>query len=220
MAEYMLVDRPEHLIPLGNLDQVSAVPLTDAGLTPYHAIKIARPDLGANTVAVVLGAGGLGHVAIQILKAITPSTVVALDVTEDRLELARSVGADYAFLSDADAVSKVRALTGGLGAQAIFDFAGVQATADLGQQLTRTRGHWIIVGIAGGVARAGFGQTAHETWITSPYWGTRSEMLDVVGLAEQGKVAVHTTAYPIDQATQVYEAFFQNKIVGRAVIVP
>lgn len=83
MAELMLVPSPRHLVPLGGLDPVSNVSLTDAGLTPYHAIKGSLRSLGAGSTAVVIGAGGLGHVAIQILRAITPATVIALDIADE-----------------------------------------------------------------------------------------------------------------------------------------
>lgn len=92
MAELMLVDNARHLVPLGDLDPVVNVPVTDAGLTPYHAIKNSLPKLGAGSTAVVIGTGGLGHVAIQILRAITGATVVALDIDEEKLALAREGG--------------------------------------------------------------------------------------------------------------------------------
>ncbi len=93
MAEYLLVDSPRHLVPLGDLDPVASVPLTDAGLTPYHAIKPSLPKLLPGTAAVVIGAGGLGHMAIQMLRALTPATVIALDIGEDKLAFAREMGA-------------------------------------------------------------------------------------------------------------------------------
>ncbi|NDZ88825.1 alcohol dehydrogenase catalytic domain-containing protein, partial [Streptomyces sp. SID10115] len=122
IAEYMIVDDPRHLVPLDGLDPVTAVPLTDAGLTPYHAVKTSLPKLTPGSTAVVIGTGGLGHVAIQLLRALTPARVIALDVTEEKLTLAREVGAHETVLSDAAAAGRVRELTGGLGAQAVFDF--------------------------------------------------------------------------------------------------
>ncbi|NKF31829.1 zinc-binding dehydrogenase, partial [Pseudomonas sp. BGM005] len=124
MAEYMIVDDARHLVPLGDLDPVQNVSLTDAGLTPYHAIKRSLPKLGAGTFAVVIGTGGLGHVGIQILKAISGATVIALDVNDTKLALAPEVGADHVLISDASAADKIREITGGLGANAVFDFVG------------------------------------------------------------------------------------------------
>lgn len=115
MAEYMIVDDPRHLVPLGGLDPVQAVPLTDAGLTPYHAVKRSLPKLVPGATAVVIGTGGLGHVAIQLLRAMTAVRVIALDVTEDKLALARAVGAHETVLSDKAAAARIRELTGGSG---------------------------------------------------------------------------------------------------------
>ena len=100
LAEYLIVDDARHLVPLGDLDPVASVSLTDAGLTPYHAIVSSLDALPAGSTAVVIGAGGLGHVGIQILRAITGATVIALDVNEEKLKLAREVGAHHALHSD------------------------------------------------------------------------------------------------------------------------
>lgn len=219
-AEYMLVDRARYLVPIGDLDPVQAAPLTDAALTPYHAVQHSLPKLRAHSTAVVFGVGGLGHVAIQLLRHLTPSTIIALDVSEEHLELARQVGADYAFASDQDAVAKVKDLTGGLGAEVVFDFVGVQASADLGAQMTRVRGDWNIVGIGGGVAKVGFGLLPYECQVFSPYWGTRADLYDVVALAQRGILDIHTETYPLDDALTAYQRLHDGKVVGRAVLVP
>lgn len=113
MAEYMIVDSARHLVPLGDLDPVQNVSLTDAGLTPYHAIMESLGKLVPGSLAAVIGAGGLGHVGIQILSAITSATVVALDRKDEKLGLAKQVAAHHAFLSDASVAEQVRELTGG-----------------------------------------------------------------------------------------------------------
>lgn len=99
----MIVDDPRHLVRLGGLDPVRAVPLTDAGLTPYHAIKRSLAELVPGATAVVIGTGGLGHVAIQLLRAMTAVRVIALDVSEEKLALARTVGAHETVRAVADA---------------------------------------------------------------------------------------------------------------------
>ncbi|MDR1266708.1 MAG: NAD(P)-dependent alcohol dehydrogenase [Propionibacteriaceae bacterium] len=219
-AEYMLVDRARYCIPIGDLDPVQAVPLTDAALTPYHAIQHSRGKLTANSLAVVLGVGGLGHVAIQILKHLTPATVVAVDVSADHLKLARTVGADYTFVSNADAVKAVKDLTSGRGAEAVFDFVGIQATIDLGAQMTKVRGDWNIVGIGGGLAKVGFGAVPYECQVSSPYWGTRGDLYDVVALAQQGFLKIHTERYNLDDGVEAYHRLHQGQVIGRAVLVP
>ncbi|MEV7973367.1 NAD(P)-dependent alcohol dehydrogenase [Cellulomonas sp. NPDC089187] len=220
MAEYMLVDDARHLVPLGDLDPVASVSLTDAGLTPYHAIKTSLPKLGAGSTAVVIGTGGLGHVGIQVLKAITGATVVALDVNEEKLALAREVGADHAFLSNDDAVASVKELTGGLGANAVFDFVDAQPTVDLGAKMLATEADWSIVGIGRGVASYPAMGLPFDVAVRRPYWGTRAELIEVLDLARAGKVSVEYETFSLDEGPLVYERMHAGTIRGRGVVVP
>ena len=220
MAEYMIVDDVRHLIPIGDLDPVKNVSLTDAGLTPYHAIKRSLPKLGAGTYAVVIGSGGLGHVGIQILKALSGATVVVLDVSEEKLELARHVGADVTLISDADAAAAIRERTGGLGANAVFDFVGADPTIATAVAVAGIDADVTIVGIGGGTAEIGFGSIAYDAAVRVPYWGSRSELIEVLDLARAGKVDVETQTYTLDDGPQAYADLAASTIRGRAVIVP
>ncbi|WP_150306852.1 NAD(P)-dependent alcohol dehydrogenase [Planctomonas psychrotolerans] len=220
MAEYMLIDDPRHLVPLGDLDPVQNVSLTDAGLTPYHAIKLSLAKLGAGTTAVVIGTGGLGHVGIQILRALSGATVIALDVNEEKLELARHVGAHTAILSNEAAVDTVRELTGGRGANAVFDFVGAQPTVDLAGKMVATEGDVSIVGIGGGTLPVGFGVIAYDAAVRTPYWGSRGELIEVLDLARSGHLSVEVETFSLDEAPRAYERLHEGSIRGRAVIVP
>ncbi|MET8825708.1 NAD(P)-dependent alcohol dehydrogenase [Streptomyces sp. NPDC004610] len=220
MAEYLLVDDARHLVPLDGLDPVAAVPLTDAGLTPYHAIKRSLPKLTAGSTAVVIGTGGLGHVAIQLLRVLTPARVIALDVSEDKLRLARQVGAHETVLSDAAAADAVRDLTGGLGAQAVFDFVGAGPTVATAGAVAAVEADVTLIGIGGGALPVGFGRQAFEVSVSAPYWGSRGELIEVLALARSGAVSVHTETFSLDEAPQAYERLHHGLINGRAVIVP
>lgn len=220
MAEYMIVDNPRHLVPIGDLDPVKTVPLTDAGLTPYHAIKRSMPKLVPGATAVVIGTGGLGHVAIQLLRAMTAVRVIALDVSDDKLALARTVGAHEAVLSDEHAAAKVLELTGGAGAQVVLDFVGAPPTVKTAGAVAQVDGDVTIVGIGGGVLPVGFGVLPYGTTVTAPYWGSRSELAEVLDLAHAGAVDVHVETYSIDEAPLAYERLHAGKINGRAVILP
>ena len=220
MAEYMIVDDARHLVPLGDLDPVGNVSLTDAGLTPYRAVKSALPKLTPGTTAVVIGAGGLGHVAIQLLKALTQSTVIALDLGPEQLEFATKVGADHTFASNPDAVDPIRELTGGLGADVVFDFVGIQPTADLSAALVARAGSVVVVGVASGAVP--IGQTTVPLDVTGRAinWGSRAELMEVVELAKRGAITIHTEQFSLDEATTAYEKLHNREIRGRAVIVP
>lgn len=220
MAEYLIVDNARHLVPLGDLDPVRTVSLTDAGLTPYHAIKHSLSKLVPGSTAVVIGTGGLGHVAIQILRAITPARVVALDVNEEKLDLARDVGAHHAFLSDEQAVEEVKQRTGGLGAHAVFDFVGIQPTMTLGQAMIRVGGDQVNVGVGSGSLPVGMLDKPYEASVRSPYWGYRNELFEVLELARNGSVNVEVEVFSLDDAPRAYEKLHAGELRGRAVIVP
>ncbi|WP_432564609.1 NAD(P)-dependent alcohol dehydrogenase [Kineococcus sp. SYSU DK003] len=222
LAEYMVVDSPRHLVPIGDLDPVKTVPLTDAGLTPYHAIKRSLPKLRAGSTAVVIGTGGLGHLAIQILRALSPARVIALDVTDEKLELATKVGAHDVVLSDAAAAGKVRGLTRGRGADLVLDFVGAQPTIDTAMAVAAVESDVTIVGISSkpAAAQVGFFRQAYETSVTVPYWGARGELIELVELAHQGVFDVHTETFAMADAPKAYERLHEGTLTGRAVVVP
>ncbi|GAA2341914.1 NAD(P)-dependent alcohol dehydrogenase [Saccharopolyspora halophila] len=220
MAEYMLVDDPRHLAPLGGLDPVAAVPLTDAALTPYHAIKPSLPKLVPGATAVVIGVGGLGHIAVQILRAMTTARIIALDVNEEKLSLARAVGAHETALSDEQAAAKIRELTDGRGAQAVFDFVGAQPTVETAGAVASVEADISIVGIGGGSLPVGFGFLPFEASVSAPYWGSRGEFHEALELARAGAISVHTETYSLDEAPHAYERLHDGQVNGRAVILP
>lgn len=221
MAEYVLIDSPRHLIPLGDLDPIQNVSLTDAGLTPYHAIKNSLGKLGAGSTAVVIGAGGLGHMGVQILRALTGATVIALDLSDQKLELAREVGAHHAMKStDPDVVEKVKAIAGGIGANAVFDFVGANPTAELAGKLVRPEGDVHIIGVGGGALPVGIGTLPYDANVRAPYWGSRLELMEVVELAKAGKIKVEFERFSLDDGPKAYERLHKGDLRGRAVLVP
>jgi propanol-preferring alcohol dehydrogenase len=207
-------------VPLGDLDPIKNVSLTDAGLTPYHAIKRSLPKLGAGTFAVVIGSGGLGHVGIQILKALSGATVIVLDVNDEKLALAEHVGADITMISDHDAAGKILELTGGLGVNAVFDFVGAKPTIPLAIAVAGVDADVTIVGIGGGDVSFGFGSINFDVAVRIPYWGSRSELIEVLDLARAGKIDVEVQEYPLSDGPKAYADLAGNAIRGRAVIVP
>lgn len=220
MAEFLLVDDPRHLVPLGDLDPVAHVALTDAGLTPYHAVKRSLPRLGAGSVAVVIGVGGLGHVAVQVLRALSGAVVVAVDVTEEKLELAREVGAHHTLLSDRGAARAVRELTDGLGADAVFDFVGGEATLALAARVAAIEAEVSIVGVGEAALPVRVGSPAHDVAVRAPYWGSRAELLEVVALARRGQLHVETETFSLEEAPVAYDRLTRGLVRGRAVVLP
>ncbi|MGM1029134.1 MAG: NAD(P)-dependent alcohol dehydrogenase [Actinomycetota bacterium] len=220
MAEHMIVDTARHLVPIGDLDPVRAASLTDAALTPYEAIKKVLPHLTGGSTAVVIGAGGLGHVAIQLLRTLTAARVIALDVGEEKLDFAREMGAHEAIESNADAAARVKELTGGIGADVVFDFVGIDATGATATAAVKVAGAVVLVGAGGGSANVGLLSAPYDVEVRTSLWGTRASLIELVEMAHRGEIRIETQEYPIAQALQAYADLHDGKVRGRAVVVP
>lgn len=220
MAPLMLVPQARWLVPLGDLDPVEAAPLTDAGLTPYHAVKRSLHLLHGGSTAVVIGAGGLGHLAIQILKATSAARVVAVDTKPAALELATSVGADHAVVSDGSAPDAIRDITRNRGADLVLDLVGVDATIALAAQVSRSLGHVTVVGLGGGTFGFSFFSLPYEVSLATTYWGSLPELTEVLDLARRGLVRARVHRFRLDEAADAYEALHAGDLEGRAVVVP
>ncbi len=220
MAPLLLVPSVRHIVPLTDLDPVDAAPLTDAGLTPYHAVKRSLDRLVPGSTALVIGAGGLGHLAIQILAAISPTRIVAVDQSPDALELARSVGASHGVLPGDTAADEIRELTKGRGTDLVLDFVGVDATIALAATVARPLSHVTLIGIGMGSYPFSFFTVPYEVSLASTYWGSVSELHEVIALGEAGKVRAHVQRYSLDDAPRAYEDMAAGTLHGRAVIVP
>jgi propanol-preferring alcohol dehydrogenase len=220
MAEYMLVPSARMLVPLGELDPRDAAPLTDAALTPYHALKSGLPLLTPGTWALVIGVGGLGHMAIQLLAAVSTAQVIAVDVDESKLELARQVGADATVVAGESAASEIRELTGGLGAMVVLDCAGTTQTMRLAADAARAGGAVQIIGLAGGTLPLTSGALPFDCSLTMPYWGSVVELMEVIELAHAGKVRAHTERFALENVADAYARLRAGTVQGRAVITP
>jgi propanol-preferring alcohol dehydrogenase len=220
MAEYMLVPHARYLVPIGDLRPTDAAPLTDAGLTPYHAVKRSLPLLLPGSTAVVVGVGGLGHMAVQILEALSPARVVAVDRNADALKLAADVGASETLPMDDRAAAEIRRLTGDVGADLVLDFVGTDATLAVGVAAARSLGHLTIVGIGGGSLPVGFFSVPYELSVATTYWGSLPELREVIDLARAGKIGARVETFGLDDAPRVYASLREGTLRGRAVMVP
>src|SRR6201994_3099214 len=122
MAEYLLTSARAciKLDPSTQPKDVAA--LADAGITAYHAVRKALPLLYPGTTCVVIGAGGLGHIGVQCLAAMTATTIIVVDRNPDALKLAEQLGANHTVVADGKQVDAVKELTNGNGAEVVLDF--------------------------------------------------------------------------------------------------
>jgi propanol-preferring alcohol dehydrogenase len=221
LADFMLVPSAQYVLPIGDLDPVQAAPLTDAALSPYRAIKARLATLEPGTAAVVIGVGGLGHVAIRLLNALTPARVVAIVGSRpDGLDAALRFGADAAFRFDDLDLSDVLAETGSAGAMLVLDFVGVDATMKLAADLLAVGGHATLLGIAGGTFPMAFGSVPLECSVSMSCWGSLPELKEVVALARSGDLEVDVETFALDDALAAYGRLRDGQVTGRAVVVP
>jgi NAD+-dependent secondary alcohol dehydrogenase Adh1 len=193
--------------------------LADAGLSAYHAVAKAVPVLGPGSTAVAVGAGGLGHIGIQCLKAMTPAQVIAVDTDEDARKLALACGADQVIAADGQQAQQVRDLTGA-GADAVFDFVGDDSTIGDSVGMVRPGGTYYLVGYGGTVTFPAMQLVLGEISIVANLIGTHSDLAGLVDFANQGKVVLHSTRYPLDAAGDAIDDLRHGRIRGRAILTP
>jgi alcohol dehydrogenase, propanol-preferring len=220
LAEYVVVPSASLLVPIGDLDPAQAAPLTDAALTPYHAIKSSLHLLRPGSAVVVIGVGGLGHVAIQLLKALTPSRVVAVDARRSAVQLALELGADAALASHEATADDVRAETGAGGATLVLDFVGVDETVALAAAVLGVGGHVAVVGVGGATFPLAFGSVSLEGSASIPNWGTLPELIELVALARSGALDIRVERLPLDDTLEGYGRLRAGEVAGRVVVVP
>ncbi|MEU5531629.1 NAD(P)-dependent alcohol dehydrogenase [Micromonospora chersina] len=226
LAEHVVVPA-SRLLHVGEVDLTQAAPLTDAGLTPYHAVELARDRLRPGTSCVVIGIGGLGHMAVQILVATTAVRIIAVDTSVAALDLASRLGAHDVVQAGPDSVDRIRALVGPPpdGADVVLDFVGADPTVTTARQVVATGGQVLLVGLASGTLPvrpvADEPPTVPlETAVQVPFWGTRAELQEVIALARSGQLQADVQTFPLADAPEAYEMLRRGEIHGRAVIVP
>jgi alcohol dehydrogenase, propanol-preferring len=221
MAEYLLVPAARFLVPLPDgLDPVHAAPLTDAALTPYHAVRRSWGKLGPLATAVVIGVGGLGHMAVQVLKATTGARVIAVDARAAARDMGKRHGADLTLEPGPDTVARIREETHGVGADVVIDCVGSDETLALGAASMRQLGDLTLVGLGGGSLPVSFFGIPYEVSVQTTYWGNRAELAEVLDLASRGLLTAEITTFGLDDAMVAYDRLKAGEIEGRAVVVP
>lgn len=221
MAEYMLVPSVRHLVPIGRLPPHIAAPLTDAGLTPFHAITRANSKLRPGATVAVIGVGGLGHMALQILGAMSSCRVVAFDVMDVKLELAKAVGAHETHnLARARDESTFERFRGANACDVVLDCVGSDDTIGAAVKIAKINGIVMVLGLAGGIYPFSKAQLPWGTTLSFPYWGTRHELCEVIALAQSGEIRPHVVCHALAQGPDVLSQLESGQVNGRAVLVP
>jgi propanol-preferring alcohol dehydrogenase len=221
-ADYLLVPTYRYLLPAQGLDLVEAAALTDAGLSPYRAVKKLVPAVYPGSTVVIIGCGGLGQFGVQYARLLLPAatTVVAVDVDSQKLEMARNLGAEVVVNSrNKDPVQRIKELTSGEGAQGVIDFVGADATLRQTYQSAGRQARVVVVGLAGGTLPFTT-QSLNEAEITTSSWGSIQELSEVLALARKGLLRTHIQRVGFDEMNQTFDKLAHGQIEGRAVLVP
>ncbi|HEY9334061.1 NAD(P)-dependent alcohol dehydrogenase [Kribbella sp. NPDC004138] len=220
MAEYLLTSARAcvKLDPSTRPQDVAA--LADAGITAYHAVRKAIPLLPPGTTCVVIGAGGLGHIGVQCLAALTAARIIVVDRNPDALKLAEQLGADQTVVADGQQVDAVLGLTDGAGAHVVLDFVAEQGAEQDGFAMTGRGGSYFVIGYGGQVQIPTLDIISTERNIVGNIVGTFNELAELMALAQAGKVTLHTRTYPLDAAADAVADLDAGRIRGRAILVP
>jgi NAD+-dependent secondary alcohol dehydrogenase Adh1 len=202
------------------LQPADVAALADAGLTAYHAVKKASPLLYPGTRAVIVGAGGLGHIGIQSLAALTPAEIIVVDRSQAALDLARSLGAHHTVTVDGSHVQQVLDLTDGQGAEVVIDFVGERGAEADAWQMTRRNGSHFVIGYGGTVNVPTLDIISTERNVVGNLVGTYNDLDELMTLAAQGRVKLHTKTYPLDQVNTAMDDLDGGRLQGRGILVP
>jgi len=213
-GESSLIKLPQTLAPK------DVAPHADAGLTAYHVAKKASRHLLPGQHVIVIGVGGLGHIAVQVLKALCSADIIALDRSDLALALATECGAHHPIKADENQIEAIRKLTDGKGAEAVIDFVGEGNSIENGLAMTRRNGVYYIVGYGGEIRISALDMITTERSIIGNLVGNYSELVELMELANRGLVDLSTKHYKLQDANRALHDLKEGKIKGRAVLVP
>lgn len=220
MAEYLRTSA-RSVVPLpAGVQPADVAALADAGLTAYHAVKKALPLLHPGSTCVVIGAGGLGHIGIQCLTALSATRVVVLDANPDALALTTGWGADETVLVDGSHVDRVLELTDGHGAEVVLDFVGEGGAERDAWAMTRRAGSHYVIGYGGTVEIPTIDVISTERNVIGNLVGSYNDLVELMALAAAGKVVMQTTRYPLDAALDAMADLDAGRLRGRGILVP
>jgi NAD+-dependent secondary alcohol dehydrogenase Adh1 len=220
MAELMLSSaRSAIKIPPG-LEPVDVAAQADAGLTAYHAVRKALPLLYPGSTCVVIGVGGLGHIGVQCLLALTATTVIVVDRSDVALELAGSYGEVNLVKADGRHVQRVLELTGGAGAHVVLDFVGEHGTEAEGLAMTRRAGSYLVIGYGGRVDIPTIDLIFTERSIIGNLVGTYNELDELMSMTAEGRVRLNTQVYALEDVNHAIDDLEAGRLPGRAILVP
>ncbi|MHA3701837.1 NAD(P)-dependent alcohol dehydrogenase [Jatrophihabitans sp. YIM 134969] len=203
-----------------SLEPKDVAALADAGLTAYHAATKAARRLRAGDRCVVIGAGGLGHIGIQVMAAISPAELIVVDRNPDAVKLALEIGATHGVVADGTQVEQVMELTGGHGAEVVMDYVGEGGSTAQGLAMTRRAGDYMIIGYGENIDVPTIDLVSTEINIVGNLVGSYNDLVELMALAAQQKVQLHTATYALDDYATAIGDLQAGRVRGRAILIP
>jgi NAD+-dependent secondary alcohol dehydrogenase Adh1 len=220
-ADFLLTSARSVVKLPSDMDPKAIAALADAGLTAIHAVKKAIPELYAGTRALVIGAGGLGHIGIQCLKAFTPAEIIVVDPSEAALALAGEVGADRTVRVEGQAhVDAVKEMTDGTGCEVVIDFVGEKGAVEDGIAMLRDGGSYYVIGYGQDLVVPTIDIISREINFIGNLVGTYNDLVELMRLTERGDVTLHTSTYPLDAVNDAMHDLDHGRLQGRGILVP
>ncbi|MFB4162258.1 zinc-binding dehydrogenase [Alteribacillus sp. JSM 102045] len=219
-AEYLKTSE-RALIKLENgVEPKDVAPLADAGITAYRAVQKAAPLAKPGTKALLIGMGGLGHIAVQLLREFGNSDIIAMDTNEERLKLAVDYGADENVLVKDGMIEEVLHLSEDKGVDLIIDLVGIDQTHEDSMKMLKKGGSYFVVGYGGALHVPSLNIINNEVNIVGSLVGNYNQLYELMKLHAKGKIHLHSTSYPLSEANEVLKMLDEGKINGRTVLVP
>jgi NAD+-dependent secondary alcohol dehydrogenase Adh1 len=218
-AEYLKTTARSVVALDPSLEPASVAALADAGLTAYHAVAKAARVLRPGDKAVVIGAGGLGHIGIQVLRALSPVEMIVIDRSPEALALAKELGAEHTLLADGSEAERVRELTGGHGAEAVLDFVGEGGAVETGVACLRRNGNYYVIGYGGHLDVPTIDVISTEINFIGNLVGSYNDLSELMTLTAQGQVTLHTSAYPLEAVNDAMADLDAGRLQGRGILV-
>ena len=203
-----------------DVEPASVAALADAGLTAYHAVRKAVPLLHPGSTCVVMGAGGLGHIGVQCLRALSATRIVVLDRNEEALSLTRTWGADETVVVDGAHVERVLELTDGNGAEVVLDFVGEGGAERDSWAMTRRAGSDFVIGYGGTFDVPTIDVISTERNVVGNLVGSYNDLVELMALAADGRVEMLTRTYPLEAVNDAMDDLQAGRLRGRGILVP
>ena len=228
-SDYALIPNSKYLAKLDDVDPDSATSLACSGLTAYNAVK--KASANSPEFLMIIGAGGLGLMAIQLAKAITKAKIICIDNDDKKFETAKKMGADFVVNTNVvgsvssgpgSPIEKIISICNNKGVDSVIDFVNAPQTVKTALGVLRKRGNLVLVGLFGGSLELSLVTIPLKSiTIQGAYTGNYNDMVELIDLAKKGVLkSVISKRYNLDEANTALGDLKTRKIIGRAVINP